>query len=50
MTHAIPYVLGLITGNFLYMALTNRQWGKAVEVSYFQVLAVLLYAYLWGTP
>jgi hypothetical protein len=34
--------IGLCVGNFIWQAVTSRQWGVATERSYYQGIAVLL--------
>jgi len=37
---AIGVFVGLTAGNFIWQAFMERKWGKAVERSYFQAVAL----------
>jgi hypothetical protein len=40
--------LHMMTGNFLYEAVAGRDWGSAFERSYFQVIAISVFVFLYN--
>lgn len=45
-------IIGLVIANFLFQAITDKNWAKATEISYFQsfALAWIAFQVWWGMP
>jgi hypothetical protein len=43
MNNAIILIVGLTIGNFLWKATTNKNWGEAAKISFFQACAIGAY-------
>jgi len=41
--HAFFLALALIFSNFLFQAMKNKQWKVAIERSFFQIVALILF-------
>lgn len=43
MGSAISVAVGLMIGNFIYQFFKGRDWSKAMELSWFQTVAIFAY-------
>jgi len=49
MNRSISLALGFTVGNLIWAALVTDDWARAVEISWFQTVAILITAYLYSS-
>lgn len=50
MLQALEVAFSLTAANFIYQAFSTRLWGTALERSFFQVMAILIYYFYHIRP